>query len=60
MKKNIFRYLKHLIASILILGTMAVLFGLYHGASLHYGDHPLMYKIDKKVQTPEFVLFLYF
>jgi hypothetical protein len=27
---------------------MAVLFGLYHGASLHYGDHPLMYKIDKE------------
>jgi len=48
MKRRIFRYLKHLIVSILILGTMAVLFGLYHGASLHYGDHPLMYKIDKE------------
>jgi hypothetical protein len=23
-----------------------VLFGLYHGASLHYADRPLMYKID--------------
>ena len=48
MKKRIFRYLKHLLASILVLGTMAVLFGLYHGASLHYGDHPLMYKIGNE------------
>lgn len=48
MKKRILRYLKHLIVSILILGTIAVLFGLYHGANLHYGDHPLMYKIDNE------------
>lgn len=48
MKKRILRYLKHLIVSILILGAMAVLFGLYHGANLHYGDHPLMYKIDNE------------
>lgn len=27
---------------------MAVLFGLYHGANLHYGDHLLMYKIDSE------------
>ncbi|MCW5517954.1 metallophosphoesterase [Muriicola sp. Z0-33] len=48
MKKRIFRYLKHLIATVLIIGTAAILFGLYHGASAHYGDHPLMYKIDKE------------
>ena len=48
MKKRIFRYLKHQIATILILGTAAVLFGLYHGASLHYGDHPLMYNIGNE------------
>jgi len=48
MKKRIFRYLKHLIATFLILGTVGVLFGLYHGASLHYGDHPLMMTIDKE------------
>lgn len=46
MKKRIFRYLKHLIATLLSIGTLAVLFGLYHGASLHYADHPLMYNID--------------
>ena len=45
MKKRIFRYLKHLTVTFLIIGIMAVLFGLYHGANLHYGDHPLMYKI---------------
>ena len=45
MKKRIFRYLKHLTATILILGVIGVSFGLYHGANLHYGDHPLMYKI---------------
>ncbi len=48
MKKRIFRYLKHLILTILILGTVGVLFGLYHGASLHYGDHPLMYNIGNE------------
>jgi len=48
MKTRIGRYLKHLIVTILIVGTMAVIFGLYHGASLHYGDHPLMYKINNE------------
>jgi len=48
MKKRIFRYLKHLSITILIIGTVAVLFGLHHGASLHYGDHPLMYKIGNE------------
>jgi hypothetical protein len=48
MKKRIVRYLKHIVSTLLILAVIAVLFGLYHGASLHYGDHPLMYKIDNE------------
>ena len=48
MKKRIFRYLKHQIATILILGIIAVVFGLYHGAALHYGDNPLMYKVNNE------------
>ena len=48
MKGRILRYLKHLILTKLVLGTIAVLFGIYHGASLHYGDHPLIYKIDRE------------
>ena len=48
MKKRIVRYLKHIVSTLLILAVMAVFFGLYHGASLHYGDHPLMYKIDNE------------
>jgi len=48
MKKRIFRYIKHLIATILIIGIAGILFGLYHGASLHYGDNPLMYKIGNE------------
>jgi len=48
MKKRIARYLKHILSTLLILAVIAVLFGLYHGASLHYGDNPLMYKIDNE------------
>lgn len=48
MKKRIVRYLKHIVSTLLILAVMAVFFGLYHGASLHYGDHPLMYTIDNE------------
>ena len=45
MKKRIFRYLNHIAFTIIVLGAIGILFGLYHGASLHYGDHPLMYKL---------------
>jgi len=45
MKKRILRYLKHILSTIIVLGGFAVVFGLYHGASLHYADHPLMYNI---------------
>ncbi len=48
MKKRIFRYLKHIASTILALGIMAIFFGLYHGASLHYGDLPSKYKIDNE------------
>ena len=48
MKKRILRYLKHILSTIIILGSFAVVFGLYHGAALHYGDSPLMYKINNE------------
>ena len=48
MKKRIIRYLKHILSTILVLGSIAVVFGLYHGASLHYADNPLMYKIGNE------------
>jgi len=47
MKKRIFRYLKHIVSTILILGIAGILFGLYHGAGLHYGDNPKMMNWDK-------------
>lgn len=47
MKKRIFRYIKHIGITIIILSTIGVLFGLYHGASLHYGDNPIMMDWDK-------------
>jgi len=48
MKKRIFRYLKHIVLTILILGLAAVFFGLYHGAALHYGDNPSMMNLDEE------------
>ena len=48
MKKRILRYLKHQFSTILILGSLAVAFGLYHGAALHYGDHPLLYDVNNE------------
>lgn len=48
MKKRIARYLKHILSTILLLGSIAVPFGLYHGAALHYGDHPLLYNIGNE------------
>ena len=47
MKKRILRYVKHMIATILILGSCGVLFGLYHGASLRYAEDPQMMNWDK-------------
>ena len=34
--------------TILVLGPIGILFGLYHGAGLHYGDNPLMMDWDKE------------
>jgi len=48
MKKRIFRYIKHIVLTILVLGPIGILFGLYHGAGLHYGDNPLMMDWDKE------------
>lgn len=48
MKKRILRYLKHILSTIIVLGGFAVVFGLYHGASLHYADHPSMYNISNE------------
>lgn len=47
MKKRIVRYLKHIFLTFLFLIIAAVAFGLYHGASLHYGDHPSRMNLDK-------------
>jgi len=47
MGKRIFRYLKHIVLTILVLGIAGILFGLYHGAGLHYGDNPKMMNWDK-------------
>ena len=48
MKTKIVRYLKHIFFTILVLAAIVIPFGLYHGASLHYGDHELMYNLDKE------------
>ncbi len=47
MKKRIVRYAKHIVATFIILGVFGALFGLYHGASLRYGEDPTMMKWDK-------------
>ncbi|MFT4646103.1 MAG: hypothetical protein ACI8ZX_002528, partial [Planctomycetota bacterium] len=48
MKKRILRYLKHITATFLVLATIAVTVLLNIGASLHYGDHELMYIVDNE------------
>jgi hypothetical protein len=40
-EKKIIKYLKHISLTIVALLIAAVLFGLYHGASLHYGYHAM-------------------
>lgn len=47
MKRRVFRYLKHVTVTILIFGLAAVIFGLYHGASLHYAENSRMMDWDK-------------
>lgn len=47
MKKRIFRYVKHIIITFVILGILAISFGLYHGASFRYAENPEMMNWDK-------------
>lgn len=47
MKKRIFRYLKHIIITFVILGILAISFGLYHGASFRYAENQEMMNWDK-------------
>jgi len=48
MKKRIVRYLKHQFLTLFLLAAVLVPIGLHHGASLHYGDHPLLYTIHNE------------
>lgn len=46
MKKRILRYVKHIILTFIILGILAISFGLYHGASFRYAENPEMMNWD--------------
>jgi hypothetical protein len=46
MKKRILRYLKHVSLTLLVLTSIAIIFGLYHGASASYGHNNLRIKFD--------------
>lgn len=48
MKQRILRYLRHIALTILIPLPFVMLFGLYHGASFHYGDDPLALQWDNE------------
>jgi hypothetical protein len=48
MKKRILRYFKHIALTILIPLPFVMIFGLYHGASFHYGDNPLALQWDNE------------
>lgn len=47
MKKRILRYVKHIIITFVVLGFIGISFGLYHGASFHYAESPVMMSWDK-------------
>ncbi len=47
MKKRIFRYAKHIIITFVVLGILAISFGLYHDASFRYAENPEMMNWDK-------------
>jgi hypothetical protein len=46
MKKRIIRYLKHIFLSFFVLAIIAIVFGLYHGASASYGHNSLRLAFD--------------
>lgn len=48
MKTRILRYFKHILFTVLIPLPFVIAFGLYHGASLHYGDNPLALQWDNE------------
>ena len=47
MKKRIFRYVKHIVVTFVMLGCLAISFGLYHGATFRYAENPEMMNWDK-------------
>jgi hypothetical protein len=47
MKKRMLRYIKHIIVTFVIVGGLAISFGLYHGASFRYAENPEMMNWDK-------------
>jgi hypothetical protein len=47
MKKRIFRYVKHITTTFLIVSILAISFGLYHDASFRYAENPEMMNWDK-------------
>jgi hypothetical protein len=48
MKKRFLRYVKHIVLTILVPLPFVMLFGLYHGATFHYGDNPLALRWDNE------------
>lgn len=47
MKKRVLRFIKHSFITLVILGILAICFGLYHGASFRYAENPKMMDWDK-------------
>ena len=47
MKKRVFRYVKHIIVTFIILAVLTISFGLYHGASFRYAENPEMMNWDR-------------
>lgn len=48
MKSRILRYFKHIGLTVLTLALIAICFGLYHGATMHYGDNPLKRNLNNE------------
>ncbi|MDW7694887.1 metallophosphoesterase [Flammeovirgaceae bacterium SG7u.111] len=46
MKKRVFRYVKHIVVTFVILASIVVPIGLYHGARASYGHNPLRLVFD--------------
>jgi hypothetical protein len=48
MKKNILRYLKHMLFTFLALLIIGIIVIISIGGSIHYGDHPLLKNLDQE------------